>query len=179
MSETPESAMFRPPINRAMRVLDRSFFQKSIPISAARIRDNKQISKYRTELGHDLLKLDRMHSIRSVRDSEGQESKALLLRPEVRQDGNSTFSVFAFLLVFPLKKKRGDREGVKRGGLRFCLSDASTWSPKLSALVKASQVSLLPYDLKLDYDYWNYRMYVEESHCVLETEVAHSYHQMT
>ena len=40
--------------------------------------------------------------------------------------------------------------------------DASTWSPKLSELVRASQVSLLPYDLKLDYDYWNYRMYVQD-----------------
>lgn len=112
--------MFRPPINRAMRALDRSFFEKSIPISAARISDNKQISKYRTELGHDLLRLDRVSAVRSVRDSDGQEGKALLLKPEVMPD------------------------------------DASTWSPKLSELVKASQVSLLPYNLELDYDYWNY-----------------------
>ncbi|CAD6574698.1 MAG: tRNA(m(1)G37)methyltransferase [Alectoria sarmentosa] len=103
-----------------MRALDRSFFQKSIPLSAARIRDNKQISRYRTELGHDLLKLDRMPAVRSVWDSNGQEAKALLLRPEVKPN------------------------------------DASTWSPKLSELVKASQVSLLPYNLELDYDYWNY-----------------------
>lgn len=120
MNESPESAMFRPPINRAMRALDRSFFKKSVPLSAARIRDNKQISKYRTELGHDLLRLDRMPAVRSVRDSDGQEAKALLLRPEVKPD------------------------------------DASTWSPKLSDLVKASQVSLSPYNLELDYDYWNY-----------------------
>lgn len=83
-----ESAMFRPPINRAMRALDRSFFNKSIPISAARIFDNKQISKYRSELGHDLLRLDRMQSVQSVRDAEGHEAKALLLRPEVKPDGN-------------------------------------------------------------------------------------------
>ena len=108
MSEPPESAMFRPPVNRAMRVLDRSFFQKSIPISAARIRDNKQISKYRTELGHDTLRLDRMQTVRSVRDSEGQETKALLLRPEVKQDGNITF--FSFFL-FSLKRNGGDRVG--------------------------------------------------------------------
>ncbi|KAL9137614.1 MAG: hypothetical protein Q9175_001165 [Cornicularia normoerica] len=113
MNEIPEPAMFRPPINRAMRALDRSFFRKSIPLSAAKIRDNKQISKYRTELGHDLLRLDRIPAVRSVRDSEGQEAKALLLRPEVKPD-------------------------------------------ELSELVKASQVSLLPYNLELDYDYWNY-----------------------
>ncbi len=94
MNESPESAMFRPPVNRAMRALDRSFFKKSIPLSAARIRDNKQISRYRTELGHDLLKLDRMPAVRSVRDSEGQEAKALLLRPEVNPDGITTSLVF-------------------------------------------------------------------------------------
>lgn len=42
------------------------------------------------------------------------------------------------------------------------LLDASTWSPKLSELVKASHVNLLPYNLELDYDYWNYRMYVQD-----------------
>lgn len=91
MTESPDLTMFRPPVNHAMRALDRSFFQKSIPISAARIRDNRQISKYRTELGHDLLKLDRMQIVRSVRGPEGQEAKALLLRPEVKRDGNIAF----------------------------------------------------------------------------------------
>lgn len=101
--------MFRPPINRAMRALDRSFFQKSIPLSAAKIRDNRQISKYRTELGPDLLRLERMQTVRSVRDSEGQEAKALLLRHEVRPDGkyyNSVpFSGSCLFLGFFLKKK--------------------------------------------------------------------------
>lgn len=87
MNESPKSAMFRPPINRAMRSLDRSFFKKTIPLSAARIRDNKQISKFRTELGRDLLKFDRIPAVRAVRDSQGQEAKALLLRPEVKPDG--------------------------------------------------------------------------------------------
>ena len=34
--------------------------------------------------------------------------------------------------------------------------DTSTWSPKLSELVKSSQVEITPYNLELDYDYWNY-----------------------
>lgn len=92
------SDMFRPPINRAMRALDRSFFKKSIPLSAARIRDSKQISKYRTELGHDVLRLDRMPAVRSVRDPDGQEGKALLLKPEVKPDGNT-----ASFYLFPKK----------------------------------------------------------------------------
>ena len=50
------------------------------------------------------------------------------------------------------------------------LSDASTWSPKLSELIKASQVSLLPFELELDYDYWNYRMYVVQDGQVFVVE---------
>lgn len=79
-----------------MRALDRSFFQKSIPLSAARIRDNKQISKYWTELGCDVLKLDRIPVVRSVWDSDGQEAKALLLRPEVKSNGNTASSSLVF-----------------------------------------------------------------------------------
>ena len=112
MNKISDSAMFRPPINRAMRALDRSFFQKTIPISAARIRDNKQISKCRSELGDDLLKLDRFPSVRSVRDPEGNEAKALLLRPGVKQDGDSASF---FLVVFLL----GSRS-IKNQELRYC-----------------------------------------------------------
>lgn len=92
--------MFGPPINRAMRFLDRSFFKKTIPLSAAKIRDNKHISKYRTELSRELLKLDRMPAVRFVRDSEGQEAKGLLLRPEIKTDGRNSgfFSLSLFLL---------------------------------------------------------------------------------
>ena len=75
---------------------------------------------------------------------------------------------FLSFVVFSLEKKRGDRVGVcgereRERELRCCLSDASTWSPKLSELIKTSQVNLLPYDLILDYDYWNYRMYVQRN----------------
>ena len=57
------------------------------------------------------------------------------------------------------------------------LLDAATWGPKLAELVKASQVSLSPYNLELDYDYWNYRMYVADAD--IETNrMAHD-NQMT
>ncbi len=38
--------------------------------------------------------------------------------------------------------------------------DDSTWSPKLSDLVKSSQVAIMPYELAVDYNYWTYRTYV-------------------
>lgn len=41
-------------------------------------------------------------------------------------------------------------------GLIVLIADASTWSKKLQDLVSAEEVTLTPYDLHLDYDYWNY-----------------------
>ena len=55
------------------------------------------------------------------------------------------------------------KERERQRAKMLSLSDASTWSPKLLELIKTSQVSLLPYNLKLDYDYWNYRMYVQHA----------------
>ncbi|KAI9778128.1 MAG: tRNA(m(1)G37)methyltransferase [Geoglossum umbratile] len=115
--ETTAMALFRPPINRAMRVLDKSFFTKEIPLSAARVFDDRFITKCRTDLARDMLKLERISSVRF--DPEGGK-KCLLLRPEVMVD------------------------------------DRATWSPTLKELVEAEKVGVIPYMLKLDYDYWTY-----------------------
>jgi hypothetical protein len=77
-------SLFRPPINRAMRVLDKAFFTKEIPLSAARVFDDRFITKCRADLARDMLKLERISSVRF--DPEG-EKKCLLLRPEVKVDG--------------------------------------------------------------------------------------------
>ena len=82
--------MFRPPINRCMKVLDRSFFRKTIPLSAAQVLDNRQISRFRTELREDLLQLERLPIIRSIPgtgDDAGITQKALLLKPEIKVEG--------------------------------------------------------------------------------------------
>ena len=85
------TSMFRPPVNRAMRVLDRSFFQKKIPLAAAYVHDTKQISKCRSDLSKDLLRLERCTVVRSDPEDAGsmRGRKALLLRPDIRPDGNS------------------------------------------------------------------------------------------
>jgi tRNA (guanine37-N1)-methyltransferase len=80
--------MFRPPVNRAMRSLDRLFFKRTLPTSAARVTDRKQITKCKSDLYLDILKLDRMQTVVSVRDPQGEDAKALLLKPEIRSDGN-------------------------------------------------------------------------------------------
>lgn len=80
--------MFRPPVNRAMRVLDRSFFKKTVPLSAATIFKNSDISRVRGELqkSRDLLNLPRLSSIREVK-TEDAVRKCLLLREGVKYDG--------------------------------------------------------------------------------------------
>lgn len=81
--------MFRPPVNRAMRTLDRSFFRKSTPIAAARVYQNSEIAKIRQALmkSADLLSLPRMNIIRDVKGEEGVVRKALLLREGLKHDG--------------------------------------------------------------------------------------------
>lgn len=91
--ENDLAAMFRPPVNRAMRQLDRSFFQKKIPLAAARVLETKFISKCRSDLNNDLLKLERCPVVRSDPEDVGlsKGQKALLLRPDIRPDGNAKY----------------------------------------------------------------------------------------
>lgn len=85
MRESDFADMFRPPVNRAMRVLDRSYFQKKIPLAAARVLQNKQIARCRQELVNDMLKLERKPSVRV--DPYDRDVKALLLKPDIKSDG--------------------------------------------------------------------------------------------
>ncbi|KAI9819532.1 MAG: tRNA(m(1)G37)methyltransferase [Pycnora praestabilis] len=88
--------MFRPPINRAMRSLDRSFFRKDILIAAAGIRDTKKISDIRAELrkSRDMLRMERIASVQPypMDGNPANGRKCLLLRPGVKHDDSSTWS---------------------------------------------------------------------------------------
>jgi tRNA (guanine37-N1)-methyltransferase len=83
--------MFAPPVNRAMKVLDRSFFQKTIQTSAARIFNNKDISRCRTELekSKDGLIMNRIQPVRPDPDPQRAQKggRCILLRPEVLPNG--------------------------------------------------------------------------------------------
>jgi tRNA (guanine37-N1)-methyltransferase len=83
--------MMRPPVNRAMRTLDRAFFSKTIPISAARVFTNQHISQCRKDLerSSDLLQATRLSSIIQDPDVElaKQGRRCLLLKPEIKHDG--------------------------------------------------------------------------------------------
>lgn len=45
--------------------------------------------------------------------------------------------------------------------------DPSTWSTILQEAVKKQEVKVVPYDLKLEYDYWTYRTYVGATRCCM------------
>lgn len=82
-------SMFRPPVNRAMRTLDRSFFRKVVPISAAKIYKHSEISRVRKELSanRDMLVLPRLNVVREIQDQDGVGRKAILLREDLKHDG--------------------------------------------------------------------------------------------
>jgi tRNA (guanine37-N1)-methyltransferase len=86
--------MFAPPVNRAMRVLDRSFFQKTVQTSAARIFNTKDISRCRKELekSRDALLLHRIQTIRPDPSEERalKGGKCILLRPDLCRNGTTS-----------------------------------------------------------------------------------------
>ena len=91
MTDEPAD-MFAPPVNRAMKVLDRSFFQRTIPAAAARVFSPKDISRVRTDLdrSRDLLK-SRLDTVRADADAAHAQKgvKCLLLKPEVVPNGTT------------------------------------------------------------------------------------------
>ena len=79
--------MFCPPVNRLMKVLDRSFFRKSIALSAAQVLNRKEIARLQKELSQDILHLERLATVRLLPGKEG--AKGLLLKPEIKAESNT------------------------------------------------------------------------------------------
>lgn len=86
--------MFRPPVNRSMRLLDRSFFVKDTSLSAARVLDIKNISKIRDRLmkSKDILALRQTLPVHpdptpQLESTNGATGKCILLKPEVMHHG--------------------------------------------------------------------------------------------
>lgn len=86
------SPMFRPPVNRTMRTLDRAFFRKVVPLSAAKVFQHSDISRLRNELikSSDILAVPRVNCVRNIEDTDGLVRKALLLREDLKHDGGFT-----------------------------------------------------------------------------------------
>lgn len=85
--------MFAPPVNRSMRQLNRAFFSKIIPLSAARVYDIKQMMSIRKELSRELLKVPRVLPVQP--DPIMADCKCLLLNPKIRHDGENDMQLSA------------------------------------------------------------------------------------
>lgn len=79
--------MFRPPVNRAMRTLDRAFFRRRHPISAARVPELTNVSNISKALfqSKDAIHARMVHPVQS--DPVIKSAKCVLLKPGVRHDG--------------------------------------------------------------------------------------------
>ena len=80
----------RAPLARAMTTLDRSLFSKTFQIAAAAIRDNRNISKYRTKVSQEKGVFDRINvnplSPHPDESLAAKGMKCLLLAPHVKLD---------------------------------------------------------------------------------------------
>jgi tRNA (guanine37-N1)-methyltransferase len=127
--------MFRCPINRSMKTLDRSLFQKTIPLKAARIFDNKNISRVRGDLERNKVAIfqERLGSVYPDPDPDLAKTgrKCVLLRPEI-----ST--------AIPDAAAANERNALQ------------AHSPVLQDLAKQGLISIVSYNLTLDYKYWTY-----------------------
>jgi len=85
-----EEDMFRPPINRAMRVLDKTFFRKEYPTSAAKVFDMRTISRVQKEFvkSKDLLNIRAVFPVQPVpAEYSSDAQKCILLRPQINYNG--------------------------------------------------------------------------------------------
>ena len=90
MTNEKTADLFRPPVNRTMQVLDRSFFKKKVLIGAVKVQDRKQISRLRSDLHQDMLSLGRLQTIQNIQEAEGRSAKAILLNPKVNPHGKGS-----------------------------------------------------------------------------------------
>ncbi|EXJ56748.1 tRNA wybutosine-synthesizing protein 2 [Cladophialophora yegresii CBS 114405] len=84
--------VFLPPVNRSMQVLDKSFFQKVVPLAAASISDVKQITNVRKDLDRsgDILKISPIRHLRE--DDSAPGAKCILLRHGIEAHKPDTWS---------------------------------------------------------------------------------------
>ncbi|KAK5126988.1 hypothetical protein LTR85_008347 [Meristemomyces frigidus] len=136
--------MFSAPVHRGMRALNRSLFHRTVPLKAARVFDNKNIFKVRSELekSKDSLQQDRLGSVYPDPDPERAKSgkKCVLLRPEVANHGTSASD-----------QPNGDGEQHENGK-----DNQLPHSPTVTELVNQGLIAVIPFDLHLDYSYWTY-----------------------
>ncbi|CUS11544.1 unnamed protein product [Tuber aestivum] len=83
---------FLPPVNRAMRTLDRAFFKKIVPVTAARVLDATQVHTIKERILRDLIPYERFNLRYDFNSKLDTETPLLILRPDVKYDDLSAVS---------------------------------------------------------------------------------------
>lgn len=147
--------MFRPPVNRAMRVLDRSFFKTKPTISAAKVFDVKKLSKVRGELtrSRDILNVRQLAPIQSISATENAaqsaDTKCILLQPEIRHDGMCRIKSCQSrgLMTDTLQTRRlGVRQSTSSWMLATCRSCPGSYTSTTSIGHIVSNVAVVLYE---------------------------------
>ncbi|KAK5941420.1 tRNA(m(1)G37)methyltransferase [Knufia obscura] len=91
MSSITTAEIARPPINRDMKVLDRSFFKQKVETSALTVFSPKDISRVRAQVASsgDLLSTTTIKPV--VEDETTPGAKCILLKPHIRASDPSTW----------------------------------------------------------------------------------------
>lgn len=85
--------MLRPPVNRGLKVLDRSLFRTSFPLASATIFDPKNTARIKNELmkSKDIVHEPGVMAVKPLQDIRDQEldikRKCVLLRQGIKHDG--------------------------------------------------------------------------------------------
>lgn len=82
---------FLPPVNRAMRTLDRTFFKKMVPVTAARVLDATLLHTIKEKVLKDLIPFERFNQRYVFNSRLDVETPLLILRPEVKYDGMEVY----------------------------------------------------------------------------------------
>lgn len=108
--------MFLPPIKRGMRVLDRSFFQKNVQITAAIVNDPKMVAAVKKACEKDLVRDLRIIPVKTELSSEGQLQVMRLSKGDMAQSRKDEEPIEQFKKLIPLYPR------VKPDGkLAFCI----------------------------------------------------------
>ncbi|KAK2812044.1 hypothetical protein FQN50_001753 [Emmonsiellopsis sp. PD_5] len=155
-STSSRAAMFRPPVNRLMRTLDRSFFQKTVPLTAASFFDKKSIGPVRNRLEKSKDILDAL-SIIHIRAAPNGDLTPRLWKSSKEENATAGAAGRAGRKCILL------REGIKA-------DDSTTWSPTVTELVQEKLVELEPFNMLIDYDYFRYEDILE---AIIPEELVH------
>ncbi|CAZ84968.1 unnamed protein product [Tuber melanosporum] len=83
---------FLPPVDRAMRTLDRAFFRKVVPVTAARVLDSALVHTIKEKILKDLIPFERFNQRYDFNSKLNVETPLLILQPQVKYGDLSTAS---------------------------------------------------------------------------------------